>query len=77
MKFLSGISMEIFLSHMIIFRVVEKLHLSTLFGKSALSFVLDCIMVFGGAIVFSLVGKKFIELVGNQVKKISIGKEAK
>lgn len=77
MKFLSGISMEIFLSHMIIFRVVVKLHLSTLFGKSALSFVLDCIMVFGGAIVFSLVGKKFIEWVENRVKLLSIGKESK
>ena len=34
MSFLSGISLEIYLSHMFVFRFIEKLHLQYLFGDT-------------------------------------------
>lgn len=77
MKFLSGISMEIYICHMMIFRIVVKLHLSTLCGKNVLSYILDCIMVIAGAIIFSMVGNKFIEWIQTRVNKVSKGKESK
>ncbi len=36
LKFLSGISMEMYLAQMIIFRIVEKLHLMYIFGNSGI-----------------------------------------
>ena len=36
MKFLSGISMEMYLAQMIIFRVIEKIHLLYIFGRSGI-----------------------------------------
>ena len=36
MKFLSSISMEMYLAQMVIFRVVEKIHLLYLFGDTGI-----------------------------------------
>lgn len=59
-KFISGISMEIYLCHMVIFRIVEKMHLEQYIIDKNLLYVLVCIIVLGGAICFSYMMKKYV-----------------
>lgn len=75
-KFIAGISMEIYLSHMVIFRVVEKLGLTHKFGKGALQYAVTTILVLAGSIVFAFVLKKIIEIVGKFLSKKFSKKES-
>ena len=56
MKFLSSISMEMYLAQMVIFRVVEKLHLLYVFGDTGISgwssFLLAFVLTVFGLICF-------------------------
>lgn len=61
--FISGISMEIYLSHMVIFRVVEKTGLHKVLGNSWVQYVVTVVMVLGGAIVFSVIMQGLIGFV--------------
>lgn len=58
MAFLSGISMEIYLCHMFIFRIVEKGHLENHIGNAVVNYWLTCVLVLCGAISFALMWKK-------------------
>ena len=62
-KFISGISMEIYLSHMLIFRMVEKLGLNTKFGNGPLQYVITIIIVLMGSILFAFIVKRVIEVI--------------
>lgn len=63
-KYLSGISMEIYLCHMMAFRGVEILHLSRIITQPDLLYWLTCILTLGGAIFFSHIVKyKVLPLV--------------
>lgn len=67
-RFISKISMEIYLSHMVIFRVIEKLKLQHLFPSALLSFCIVLLMTLLGTIVFALCvnwGISFVEKVLN------------
>lgn len=55
--YLSSISMEIYLAHMMIFRIVEKLHIEKLISQPNLYYVSMCILVIGGVIIFAHVMK--------------------
>lgn len=59
-KFFSGISMEIYLSHMVIFRVVEKLKLNRILGNGWLQYIVTSVLVIAGATVFAIVMQKII-----------------
>jgi peptidoglycan/LPS O-acetylase OafA/YrhL len=59
-RFISGINMEIYLSHMLIFRVVEKVHLNRRFGSGMLQYFITVILVFCGACLFSFVAQKLL-----------------
>ena len=59
-KFFSGVSMEIYLSHMVIFRVVEKLKLNRILGNSWLQYIVTSVLVIAGATVFAVVMQKTI-----------------
>ena len=59
-KFFSGISMEIYLSHMVILRVVEKLKLNRILGNGWLQYVVTSVLVIAGATVFAVVMQKII-----------------
>ena len=61
-SFISGISMEIYLSHMVVFRLVEKMGLNRMFGNGWLQYFITVILVLVGAACFSVVVKKFIEI---------------
>lgn len=67
-KFIAGISLEIYLCHMMIFRIVEKLHLNYLFGNGWVSYLFTTLIVICGAIVFSL---SFQKIYSYLLKKIN------
>ncbi len=54
-KFLSSISMEIYLCHMVIFRILERTHFIEAFGGGILQYLITCIVVFIGACAMSVV----------------------
>lgn len=56
-KYLSGISMEVYLCHMMCFRAVEMLHLERYLGQVDLLYWLTCILTLGVAITFSHIVK--------------------
>ena len=60
MDFISGISMEFYLCHMVMFRVVEKVHLEKIVHNENLLFLLTCMAGIGLTIAFSYLGKKVI-----------------
>lgn len=66
MKFLSGISMEMYLAQMIIFRLVEKLNLLYIFGNSGLlgwiSYLVAFILTVVGLIIFIYIFKFLVSL---------------
>lgn len=70
-SFISGISMEIYLSHMVVFRLVEKMGLNIMFGNGWLQYFITVILVLVGAACFSVIFKKFIEIA----EKKLVGKE--
>lgn len=67
--FISGISMEIYLCHMVIFRVTEKLHLNYVFGKGWASYIVTTVVVIVGAVVFSVCVKWLFNKLNNFVKQ--------
>lgn len=69
MRFFSGISMEIYLCHMVIFRALEKLHLNTIAGNGWLQYVVTVILVIAGAIVFAMVMKTVIKKTEDVLEK--------
>lgn len=68
-KYLSGISMEIYLCHMVMFRIVECLGLSNLTLNTSLNYVLAVVITIVLAIIFSHVTKYWF--LPNLQKRIS------
>lgn len=62
-EFLSGICFEIYLCHMIIFRLLEKLNLLHLFSNNILSYIVATVMVIYGSVMFSVCAKWFINKI--------------
>ena len=54
--------MEIYLSHMVMFRVIEKTGLNQMCGNGVLQYIVTVMLVLAATIVFSVVMKKFIQL---------------
>lgn len=57
-RFFSGISMEIYLCHMMVFRIVEKLHLKHYINNDDWNYWVTCLLVLVGAVAFSLLWKR-------------------
>jgi len=68
-KFLGGISFEIYLCHMVIYRVLEKLHLVHLFENDLLAYIFTAVAVICGSIVFSVCAKWFLNKVETFLKE--------
>ena len=62
-SFISSVSMEIYLSHMFIFRIIEKLKLNTIIGNWWIQYLFTVVSVLIGSIVFSLVMQKIIQII--------------
>ena len=63
-KFISSISMEIYLCHMAIFRVIEKAKLLHLYSSDVLSYLTAAVLTIVGAVLFASAAKRGIELLG-------------
>ena len=68
-KFLGGISFEIYLCHMVIYRVFEKLHLVHLFGNGLLAYIFTAVAVICGSVVFLVCAKWFINRIETFLKE--------
>ena len=68
-KFLGGISFEIYLCHMVIYRVFEKLHLGHLFGNGLLAYIFTAVAVICGSVVFSVCAKWFLNKIETFLKE--------
>lgn len=62
-RFISGISFEIYLCHMIIFRLVEKLGLHYMLGKGWGGYLFTVAAVVIGAVIFSVVAQRAIRFL--------------
>ena len=69
-KFCSGISMEIYLCHMFIFRIIEKIHIVHLFPSDILSYALVVVLTFIGAVVFSIAVNKILNIIRCIIKRV-------
>lgn len=63
MTFFSSISMEIYLSHMVVFRIAEKCGLQGVIGNGWLQYIFTALITICGAIIFSIILKRGIETV--------------
>lgn len=68
-KFLGSISFEIYLCHMVIYRVLEKLHLIHLFGNGLLAYIFTAVAVICGSVVFSVCAKWFLNKIETFLKE--------
>ena len=55
--------MEIYLSHMVMFRVMEKVHLTGIIGNGWLQYILTVVLVLIGTIIFSYVSQNIINRI--------------
>lgn len=67
-RFISGISLEIYLAHMMIFRIGEKIHLAHITGNDSVDYVIMIIFVIGGTIVFACAFQKIFQWFMNKCK---------
>ena len=68
-KFLGGICFEIYLCHMVIYRMLEKLHLVHLFKNDLLAYIFTAIAVICGSVVFSVCAKWFLNKIETFLKE--------
>lgn len=68
-KFIGGISFEIYLCHMAIYRVLEKLRLVHLFGNGLLAYIFTAVAVICGSVVFSVCAKWFLNKIKTFLKE--------
>ena len=67
--FFSGISMEVYLSHMAVLRAIEKTGLNTRFGNGWIQYGITVVMTLIGAVLFSVSVKYFFAQVGKKLEK--------
>lgn len=68
--FISGISLEIYLCHMFVYRILEKMHILYIFGRGYLAYVSMVFMTLFGSICVSLLSQKGIAKIESVVKRI-------
>lgn len=59
--------MEIYLSHMVIFRVIEKVHLNTMIKNDVVQYVVTVLLVTIGTIIFSYICKRVIKFIEDKL----------
>lgn len=68
-NFLSNISLEIYLCHMIFFRIVEKLNLENYIDDANIYYLVVCVIGIGATVIFSYYAKKVIGILTSAVMK--------
>ena len=69
-KFISSISMEIYLSHMVIFRIIERLGIHTMFGNGWTQYAITFLIVLVGAVIYSVIMKKVLDFFEEKVSRV-------
>lgn len=73
-RFFSNISMEIYLSHMVLFRVIERLGLNTRFGNGWLQYLITVVLVLTATVIFSVVMKRVIYVAESKIPALVTSK---
>lgn len=68
-KFLGDICFEIYLCHMVIYHVLEKLYIIHLFGNGLLAYIFTAAAVICGSVVFSVCTKRFLNKIETFLKE--------
>ena len=68
-KYIGGISLEIYLSHMLIYRVVEKIKAFSFINNQLIQYVATCIVVIIGSIVLAKVFNLFMVNIEKRIRK--------
>lgn len=76
MRFLSGISMEMYLAHMVVFRILEKAGLLYLLGRGWASYVLALLLTLGVLVAAISVYKLAEKKLRQELRKRKEAKEA-
>lgn len=71
-KFISGISMEMYLSHMVVFRMTEKMGMLRLFRSEALSFCTAFVITLTGTVLFSMIVGRGIKELSKALQKLKM-----
>ena len=69
-RILSSVSMEIYLCHMFVFRIIEKLGFLHVTGIAVIDYAAVCAATIGGAAVVSLLFDKLLWLAENRLQKL-------
>lgn len=70
-RHISNVSLEIYIAHMLVFRVIEKLGLTRLAGEGVLSYILVCIGTIVGVLLFVNIYLLIEKKVTKSVKKLA------
>lgn len=73
-NFISNISLEIYLSHMFIFQIINKLNLTKVSSNNYISYIVTCVLVLFGTVVFSSLVKNVLTKFENKITKEKIKK---
>lgn len=68
--FISGISLEIYLCHMFVYRILEKMHILYIWGRGYLAYVSMVFVTLFGTICVSLLSQKGIAKIESLVKRM-------
>ena len=68
-NFFSSISMEIYLSHMVIFRVIEKVGINKMIGNGWAQYAVTVVTVLAGTVVFAVVMQKILGMIGKKISQ--------
>lgn len=69
-RYLGSISMEVYLCHMFVFRVMEKINITHITQNQLLNYVIVSIATIAGAIVMAYILQKLIAIIQKKVIKV-------
>lgn len=64
-SFISKYSMEVYLCHMVVFRIVEKIGLLYIFGKGLVSYIISSIVVIIVSFIIAIIFRYFYDKISN------------
>lgn len=67
---ISGISMEMYLSHMVVYRLIEKVRISKIFGNSIVGYICTCLAVIALLVSAIVIYKKIVEMISVKIKQV-------
>ena len=66
-KFISSVSMEVYLSHMVIFRAVEKVGIHKMAGNGWGQYVLTVVVVLVGTVLFAVIVQRGVAMAAERM----------